>query len=89
MVTTTFMYFPGFFSISMMVSGASARVTVFVRSFSMSTFFVRISSIASSNSPALVRAPRMSISFRVIMSVGSGVSFFGQPVRVMRPAWLT
>ena len=45
--------------------------------------------MASSNSRALVRAPRMSTSLRVIASVGSGVSFLGQPVSVMRPALAT
>ena len=45
--------------------------------------------MASSNSLALVRAPRMSTSFLVITSVGRGVSFLGQPVRVIRPAFDT
>ena len=61
-------------------------VTVLVRIFTISTLRLLMRSRASSNSSALVRAPRMSISFLVITSVGRLVSFLGQPVRVMRPA---
>ena len=73
----------------MMVAGASSMEMTFVRIFLISTLPLWMSSIASSNSPALVRAPRISTSFFVIRSVGSGVSVFGHPVRVILPALLT
>ncbi len=71
---------------SLIVSGASSIPITFVRILGMSILPPAISSSASSNSPALVLAPRTSSSFFVIVPVAIDVSFFGHPVRMMRPA---